>query len=269
MNRTFRIILITYCLSFSTLLQAKSYSFGIVPQQSASKLASLWVPILSNISKETGHKIIFKTAKNIPEFERNLAAGVYDFAYMNPYHYTVFHESSKYNAIAKAKDKRIKGIIVIKKGSSFKHLEDLKNSTIAFPSPGAFAASMLTQSEFKNRGIPITPKYVSSHDSVYRNVAQGRLNAGGGVMRTLKNMEQDIRDQLKILWISDGYTPHAIAAHERVPDKHKLLVQEALASFASSNSNTRLLSRIKLKGFEKASNENWNDVRGLQIGVSK
>ena len=269
MNQALRIILITYCLSFSTISQAQSYSFGIVPQQSASKLASHWVPILSSISKETGHKIIFKTTKNIPEFEKKLAAGVYDFAYMNPYHYTTYHESSNYNAIAKARNKLIRGIIVIKKDSELNKLEDLRNKEIAFPSPGAFAASILTQSEFNKRNISITPKYVSSHDSVYRNVAQGRLTAGGGVMRTLKNTEDDIREKLDILWISDGYTPHAIAAHERIPEDHIQSIQEALASFATKHSNTKLLSRIKLIGFEKANDSNWDDVRGLKIGAKK
>ncbi|MFT6388922.1 MAG: phosphonate transport system substrate-binding protein, partial [Cellvibrionaceae bacterium] len=60
----------------------KNYSFGVVPQQSAERLAKLWGPVFAYVSKETGVKLQFKTAKNIPEFEKRLMAGDYDFAYM-------------------------------------------------------------------------------------------------------------------------------------------------------------------------------------------
>ncbi|MFT7672206.1 MAG: ABC-type phosphate/phosphonate transport system substrate-binding protein [Gammaproteobacteria bacterium] len=40
-----------------------------------------------------GFKVNFKTAPNIPTFKKRLAAGEYGFAYMNPYHYTVFNQS--------------------------------------------------------------------------------------------------------------------------------------------------------------------------------
>ena len=62
------------------------YSFAVVPQQEAGTLARLWSPILQDISQRTAIQLRFSTAPGIPEFERRLAAGVYDFAYMNSYH---------------------------------------------------------------------------------------------------------------------------------------------------------------------------------------
>ena len=53
-------------------------TFGIVPQQAASKLARLWAPILNDVGERTGYSILFKTARNIPEFERKLAQGEFD-----------------------------------------------------------------------------------------------------------------------------------------------------------------------------------------------
>ena len=60
-------------------------SFGIVPQQSATKLAYLRTPICKYLSDHTGQRVVFKTAKDIPSFEQRLAAGEYDIAYMNPF----------------------------------------------------------------------------------------------------------------------------------------------------------------------------------------
>ena len=203
-------------------------SFGIVPQQSAAKLARLWTPILEDLSGTTGYRIEFRTAPNIPEFEQRLAKGEYDVAYMNPYHYTTFHRKPGYLAFAKAKDKRLKGIIVVRADSPYQTLEELANQTLAFPSPAAFAASIVTRANLQSRSIPFEPRYVSSHDSVYRSVAKGLYPAGGGVVRTFNNVDEDTRGQLRILWTSPGYTPHAFAAHPRLDSEVVGTVQTAM-----------------------------------------
>ncbi len=242
-----------------------TYSFGIVPQQSASKLARLWGPLLNRLSQDSGLKLRFATAPDIPTFEQRLAAGEYDIAYMNPYHYTVFHESPGYQALAKARDKRIKGIMVVRKDSTIDRLPDLREATLAFPAPAAFAASILTRAQLKALDVTFQPKYVSSHDSVYRTIAKGIYPAGGGVVRTLNNVTPEIRDQLRILWTSQGYTPHAIAVHPRVESKTTQRLQRALVQLDSQAEGATLLRGIKIKGFETARDGDWDDVRGLQL----
>jgi phosphonate transport system substrate-binding protein len=242
-----------------------NYSFGIVPQQSADKLARLWGPILLQISEETGFRVNFKTAPDIPTFEKRLAAGEYDFAYMNPYHYTVFNQTNGYQALVKASDKRIKGILVVRKDSAIEQMADLDGSTLAFPAPAAFAASILSQSNLNVSGVKFKPKYVSSHDSVYRTVAKGLYPAGGGIIRTLNNVAPDIRDQLRVLWTSQGYTPHAIAVHPRISKKKALSLQQAFVQLDQQAEGAALLKGIKIKGFEVAQDSDWDDVRGLEL----
>jgi len=262
-----RIFILGILLFTSTAVVAseESLSFGIVPQQSAGKLARLWTPILEYLSRDVGLDIRFETARDIPTFEQRLATGEYDIAYMNPYHFTVFNENPGYQALARARDKRIKGILVVRKDSSIQSLQELDNMTLAFPAPAAFAASMLPRSELAAWGNNSQPKYVSSHDSVYRAVAKGLYPAGGGVMRTFRNMDSDIRDQLKILWTTDGYTPHAIAANAKLPSDINTRLQSALVAMEQTSEGRALLESIKIKGFEAAHNEDWDDVRALNI----
>ena len=84
-------------------LAAQQYSFGIVPQTNGSKLSKLWSPILQYLENKSDVKLRFATARNIDTFEKRLSSGKYDIVYMNPYHYTVFHDEQGYNAFAKAK----------------------------------------------------------------------------------------------------------------------------------------------------------------------
>jgi phosphonate transport system substrate-binding protein len=241
------------------------YSVGIVPQQSATRLARLWTPILKYLGEESDLTLRFKTAPNIPTFEERVAVGEYHFAYMNPYHYTVFHQAPGYVSFAHAANKRIKGIVIVRKDSTISDLKGLQGATMAFPAPAAFAASVPPRAHFRSVGIPITPKYVSSHDSVYRSVAKGLYPAGGGVIRTFRNMEPAIRDQLRILRTTDGYTPHAFAAHPDVAVGIVDRLQRAMLGMQDTEAGRALLGSIKVEGFQYAHDSAWDDVRALGI----
>lgn len=240
-------------------------TFGIVPQQAAAKLARLWGPIIRHISENTGYPILFKTAPDIPEFERRLAKGEYDLAYMNPYHYLIFNKSPGYRAFAKQKDKKIVGILVSNKSDPVTSLQALQGKTLAFPSPSAFAASMLPRAFLRKTGISYQTKYVSSHDSVYQNVSRGFFPAGGGIIRTLKNSSADIQGKLAILWQSPGYTPHAFAAHPRVPQDVIQRVRETMVDMDQRVEGRGLLAAIKFKGIEDSAPGDWDDIRELGI----
>lgn len=245
--------------------KARVYSFGIVPQQSATKLARLWAPLLKHLGEQTGLELRFNTAPDIPVFEERLAAGEYDFAYMNPYHYTVFHRRPGYVAFAEEKDKRLTGIIVVAKTAPYRNLSELAGATVAFPAPAAFAASVLPRAHFRKQGIPITPKYVSSHDSVYRSVAKGLYPAGGGVERTLLNLDPEVRAKLRVLWTTDGYTPHAFAAHPRVSDEVIVRLLSAMSRLEEDPKGRELLQNLSFKGITAAQDREWDNVRALGI----
>jgi phosphonate transport system substrate-binding protein len=185
---------------------------------------------------------------------------------MNPYHYVVFSESPGYRAMAKQRDKSIQGIIVVRKDSHIKSIEDLKECTLAFPAPAAFAASILPRSYFLKNNFNITPKYVSSHDSVYRNVASGKLIAGGGVKRTFATVDQNVSSQLRILWTTDRYTPHAFAYHPSIDKKVIAAIQKSFLSLEDTDGMKRL-NEINFKGIQAAHHDDWNDVRALPINI--
>ncbi|MGD9210653.1 MAG: phosphate/phosphite/phosphonate ABC transporter substrate-binding protein, partial [Desulfobacteraceae bacterium] len=231
------------------------------------KLARLWGPVLAYVGEKNGYILTFKTAKDIPTFEERLLSGQYDLSYMNPYHYTVYHSNPGYLAFAKEKDKRIQGIVVVKEDSSYKDISELSGLTLAFPAPAAFAATVLPRAYFLQNNIHVTPKYVSSHDSVYRSVAQGIYPAGGGIMRTFNNMNDEINNQLRILWKTDYYTPHAIATHPRVPKKVITAIQKTLIEMEKDPKGKILIHNLSIKGFERAVDSDWDDVRALGIDL--
>ena len=247
--------------------QESALSFGIVPQQSASRLAEEWGPLLAEISRRSGIPLIFRTASSIPVFEQRLGQGGFDLAYMNPYHYVVFHAATGYRAFAKEQDRKIKGIVVVRKDSSYRKPADLAGKTVVFPAPAAFAASILPQAEFGRLKIGIEAKFVASHDSVYRAVASGLHEAGGGIQRTFEASPAEVRNALRVLSETPAYTPHAFAAHPRVPPEILAKVLAAMVSLGNDETGRALLVPLAFKGISAAQDKEWNDIRALDIDL--
>ncbi|MBR9787034.1 MAG: phosphate/phosphite/phosphonate ABC transporter substrate-binding protein [Vibrionaceae bacterium] len=254
-------------LILSAVTVAEPLTFGVVPQQSASRLAQQWGPLVAEISKKTGYDVSFSTAPNIPEFEKRLSAGEYDVAYMNPYHYTVYSEHPGYQAIAKAKNKKISGILVARKANNIESLQALQGQKIAFPSPAAFAATVLTQSDLREANVAFESDYVTSHDSVYLSVARGFYPAGGGVLRTFNLLPDAVKSQLEPIWTTKAYTAHAIAYHPRMTLDQVESIQQALVSIDTTLEGVESLQLLNINGFEVASDTDWDDVRALNIKV--
>jgi phosphonate transport system substrate-binding protein len=252
-------------VSASNKATKNSLSFAVAPQQSIEKLESRWTPILRYLEKISGISLHLKIAADIKEFEKHLANGKYDIAYMNPYHYTVFHNKPGYFAFAKQKDKKITGIIVVRKDSPYRNVSELHNQTLAFPFPTAFGASVLPRKFFEKNNLDIKSMYVSSHKSVYRSVLKGDTPAGGGILGTLYELNPNIHSKLRILWKTKKYSPHAIAAHPRVNKKVLMQLKSIMFSMNEEKEGKNLLSKIKFSGIESATDKDWSDIRELRI----
>ncbi|WP_309474411.1 phosphate/phosphite/phosphonate ABC transporter substrate-binding protein [Vibrio diabolicus] len=259
-------LLMVLCIWSPSVVAQPSIVFGVVPQQSATKLVQQWQPLLQRWGDLAGVEIKFATARDIPTFEARLMAGAYDIAYMNPYHFTLVNQSPGYTALARAKNKRITGIIVARRGKSVS-LDELQDKTIAFPAPRAFAASIITQSELAQKGIKFTPKYVGSHDSVYLGVLKGLYIAGGGVKRTFESLPSEIKDQLSIIYTTAGYTPHAIAVSNNVDEEITLALRKAIAQLNDDPKAQESFTLLNIDGLQLAQDQDWQDV--VQLGISR
>ncbi|GEM75241.1 phosphate/phosphite/phosphonate ABC transporter substrate-binding protein [Vibrio sagamiensis] len=256
-----------FAISFTPIVLSKTpLTFGVVPQQSAAKLAEQWQPLLDAWGELANVEFKFATARDIPTFEQRLADGQYDVAYMNPYHFTLVNKTPGYSAVAHAKDKKIKGILVTRADWSGT-VADLADETIAFPAPRAFAASIINQSELAQKNIPITAKYVGSHDSVYLNVAKGLYPAGGGVMRTFKSLPEKTQQQLKILYTTSSYTPHAIAVSHNVPIEAQQALRQTIGALNSNQQAQQSFKQLNIKGLQKADDRDWDDIVQLNLSL--
>lgn len=260
------ILLLTIVFATNMTHAEEILKLGIVPQQSATSLARIWVPLAKLLSEKTGKNIRFETAPTIPEFEKRVSNGEYDIVYLNPHHYVLFSKKLGLRAIARQANKGLQGIIVVARDSEISSLEMLNNAEIAFPAPGSFAATMLPQANLTQKHIPFTSAYVSSHDSVYENVAKGFFVAGGGIERTLSNLPKHYFDKLKIIWRSKNYTPHAFAVYPKMSQEDATSIQNTLISLNELDNGKKIFNDLGFSdGIRISVDSDWNDVRQLNI----
>lgn len=228
------------------LAQATSWSLAVVPQFPPAKLQRDWTPVIERIERETGVRLQLKLQPSIPRFETELLGGGADFAYLNPYHQLMAQQ--RLGFIPLVRDSHLlSGILVVRRDDPITDVRALEGRDIAFPAPNAFGASLWMRALLAERErVTIRPVYVQSHGNVYRQVAAGRMVAGGGITQTLAQERDEVRQALRVLMETPGAAPHPISAHPRVPAKVRQAVAQCLLGMARDQPGRELLDDIQL-----------------------
>jgi phosphonate transport system substrate-binding protein len=201
--------------------------------------------LLEAIGVATKQCFILSISKSIPDFETELLAGTPDFSYMNPYHQVMVHRRQAYRPLV-ADATPLTGILVVRRDSGINKIEDLNGKALAFPSPNAFAASLVTRAILSQRGIDIKPIYVKTHSNVYRSVLQADVVAGGAINTTLLREPEGLQAQLKVLFETSGYRAHPFSAHPRVPAALQESVRKAFMAYASTEAGKAVMNKAQM-----------------------
>ena len=243
-----------------------AYTVGVVPQFDTRRIIAIWQPLLAEVERLSGVRLRLKMASSISEFERELHAGRFDFAYMNPYHMLKAHDSQGYRPLLRDHGRQLQGILVVHKDSPIQELTALEGKKVVFPAPNALGASLMIRAELQGkRGIGIAPQYVKSHSSVYLNVVTGLAAAGGGVQKTLNAQPPEVREQLRVLYRTAKVAPHPLAVHPRVAKEVAGALTQALLQLAAEKSGQQLLGKIPVKQLGEARLEEYTPLNDLQL----
>lgn len=255
-------LLMLFCGAASA---AESYTFAVVPQFEQRKLFAIWNPIVEELHKRTGIQLKLVATLTVPQFEKGISAGSFDFIYANPYH--VYYESHRQGYIPLVRDSvPLRGILVVKKDSPVHDIKELNGKTLAAPSPNALGASLLLRAELERlHHIKMTPIYVKTHSSVYLHVVNGLADAGGGVEKTLAEQDKSIQDQLRVLYTTQAFPSHPVAAHPRVPKKIREQIRQALLDMSATPEGKKLLAEVPIKQAVSTSMQDYEPLRQLNL----
>ncbi len=221
------------------------WTFAVVPQFPPAEIYADWQPLIEALQRKTGLQFKLLVYPSIPEFELAFTRGVPDFAYMNPYHVVMAHGSQGYVPLVR-NDAPLSGILVVRADSGITSIQQLEGKSVAFPAPNAFGASLYMRALLHRQGVHIIPHYVGSHDNVYRAVARGDDAAGGAIALTLSRQPEALRAHLRVIYTTPSAAPHAVVAAPRVPQRDRLLVQQALLAMGRDPADAALMRGIQI-----------------------
>lgn len=230
------------------------YKFGVVPQFEIRQLYRIWQPVLNYLEKETGYKFQLNGSQTIPDFENELIQGMFDIAYMNPYHLILSNKEQGYIPLIKDEANKLYGVLVVKKDSNISEVSQLDGKTIVFPAPNALGASLQMRQELTDIfHLKIIPRYVRSHDSVYLNVLfNTAIAGGGGVQKTLYQQPYEYREALHVIHKTKPVASHPVAIHPRLPVEVRNAIKSALLKLGQSKQGAALLAKIPIKHIGEA-----------------
>jgi len=225
---------------------AQTYSISVVPQLTPVAIHQDWTPILEKLGTATGLTFELVVESSIPAFEESILSGTPDFAFMNPYHCIIAKHHKGYIPLLRDSANMLEGILVVRKDSPINSLDELNEQSVAFPAPNAFAASLLIRAQLAKNHVNIIPNYVKTHSNVYRSVLLGDAIAGGGVNNTFEREPADVREQLRILYVTPQSAPHALGANPRITKAVRDKVITSFIQLSKDPANAALFDAIQM-----------------------
>ena len=222
------------------------YTVSVVPQSSPLETYQAWNPVLEKLSEQTGFNFDLKIAETRTAFEQQINNGELDFVFMNPYYMMVSHKKKTYIPLIRNSSNLLRGIIVVKNDSAFKSLLDLNGKEIAFPSPNSFGATLYIRGQLEKNNVKVSPVYVNTHRNVYRSVLMGDLAAGSGINISFEEEPDNVRQKLKILYMSPEFPPHPFCASSHISKSVRNKIVQAFINLSTNADTAKLLNAIEM-----------------------
>ena len=219
---------------------------SVVPQRPPAETFAVWTPLLQQLGQVSKQCFVLRVAPTIPTFEAELRSGRADCVYMNPYHAVLAQRWRGYIPLVRDGSKPLRGLLVVRKDSPIRSIRELNGQAVAFPSPNAFAATLLPRVLLARQGITIQPVFENTHSNVYRSVALGMLPAGGGINNTLRRERPELREELRVLWQTPPFPSHPFACLPSLAQGRREALQAGFLTLATNPANHGLLDAIQI-----------------------
>jgi phosphonate transport system substrate-binding protein len=222
------------------------YTFSVVPVQLPLATYKDWMPVVDHLSKQLNADIELRVYRSFAEYEAELSQGIPDFSLMGPYHQIIGHRRQGYIPLVRS-SQMLKGILVVPRDSPAKTVKDLSGKVIAFPSPNSLAASLYIRALLTEREhVQFTPRYLDSHNDVYRHVILRQTDAGGGIQLSLSQQPQDVQTKLRVLYETPPMVPHPLSVHPRIPAAVRAAMVQAIFDLAKTEQGQKDLARVQM-----------------------
>jgi len=250
------LVLFVACLGTSWAAETlpRYLRFGVLPLQSPTKLAAMFLPLTEDLHQVLGMPVQFVTAPSFSHYMQRVKQRDYDIIYLNPLTYTEARKAG-YRVIAKVAQEPFTGILVVRKDGPIKSLEsqDLQPGLrLGFPDPNAFAATVMTRQYMQRKGIDVDKQfrvhYFGSQDSALMALYSGLVDIIGTWRPSFRSMPEHVRNQLRIIAETPPQPQMPIAVKSDMPDADIQRIKACLLNLTHTEQGRAALDALGFKG---------------------
>jgi phosphonate transport system substrate-binding protein len=248
--------------------------FGFLPILSPQKLVARFGPLTDFLAEQLDRPIRLETAANYAEFYQRTNERRYDILFTAPHFYYIAQRKAGYRVLVRVDAPTLKAIIVTRKDSNIKSLDDLRGKKLATVDPLALGTALVKAllsanhiDPAKDLTLVATPTHNASLLSAYKHVT----DAASLMQPPYSRAKSEVKENMRIIAQTAG-TPHMpISVSASVSDKDAATIENALLSLKSSEEGKALLKHLSWPGFIKASPAEYDELEwaAKQLNLSE
>lgn len=279
--KTVATLVLTLCLPLVALAAPadwpKELNFGLIPTESATNITERYEGLAKHMEKQLGIPVKLQVANDYAGVITAMQFKHVDLAYFGPKSYV--EAAARANADACVMEvledgtMGYHGVIITKKDSGIKSIQDAKGKVWAFTDPNSTSGTLVPTVYFY-KVMKLDPEkyfskviYSGSHEASILAIKSGKVDIAStnDLDMDRGNGKQWNSDaDFQIVWTSDLIPGSPMAYRKDLPDSLKTAIKEAFLSYNDKEG----LKLLKLKGFAATSDEAYNPIRD-QIEVKK
>ena len=247
---------------------------GLIPTEGGADILKRFKPLMEHLQNTLGIKVEGFSASDYAGIITAMAHKHIDFAYYGPKSYTDAADKAGAQAIVlelnKKKQPGYTGIIITKRGSGIKTIDQAKGKTFAFTDPNSTSGFLVPNILFA-RDLKVKPEayfkkvsFSGSHGASILAVKNGSIQVAATNNIDMDRMiekGQASKDDFNIIWTSDLIPGAPIAARKDLPESLKAAVAGALLMF---NSNKLGIEKLQNGGYAFADDSTYDVIRYLK-----
>jgi len=278
------VMLLSICIAFSmfaaTLVHAgqkdwpKKVRIGLIPTEGGADIIARFKPLIDHLENVLGIEVEGKSASDYAGIITAMSHKHIELAYFGPKSYTDAANKANAQAVAlemgKTGEKGYYGVIISKKGSGIRTLEQAKGHLFAFNDPNSTSGYLVPMVLFK-RDLKVEPENYFSHVKWSGSHGASILGVKHGTIEVASTNDIDLRrmaekgtvslDDFNILWTSDLIPGSPMCVRGDLPDSLKAAFSGALMMF---NSDKMGLQKLQIGGYAPCDDSTYDVIRYLK-----
>jgi phosphonate transport system substrate-binding protein len=253
--------------------------FAFTPSQDVQRITTSGNAIAAALAQSTGLKWQVKVPTSYAAQIESMCAGQTDIAAIAPLQMTLMLDKQcgtpilgalRTDPSTKSLSTTYKSQILVRKGSGYKSITDLKGKTFAYvdeiSASGYLFPSLLVKSKTGQEPKTFFSKMIraGAHDAVAKAVYSGQADAGATFIdvRTSSGMPADIMEKTEVIDTAGPIPNDGVAVAKTFPTELAGQVSQALIDYcASASGKTQCKSLFNWDGLQKVDANFYDPVR--------